>query len=118
LIGYSLAAAGVAFVLPFSAHAADPANPKAGDGVALPVADYGVASWETKGHGNHRAVLEVKEAAAVVKAQIPWRRRDANPEQKAVLLFNEKGERVYNLEIVSLTGDQCKLRFEASAPGR
>jgi hypothetical protein len=22
----------------------------------LPVAEYGVGSWETKGHGNHRAV--------------------------------------------------------------
>jgi hypothetical protein len=27
----------------------------------LPVAKYGIGSWETKGHGNHRAVLEVTE---------------------------------------------------------
>lgn len=81
-----------------------------------PVAPYGVASWETRGHGNHRAVLEVR-AAPVVKAHIPWRRRDANPEQKALILFNEKGERVKNLKILSLTGDLCELLFEAATPG-
>jgi hypothetical protein len=84
----------------------------------LPVAQYGIASWETKGHGNHRAVLELKQAAPVVKGTIPWRRRDANPEQKAILLFNENGERVTNLKVLSLTGDQGELLFEAAAPGR
>jgi hypothetical protein len=84
----------------------------------FPVAEYGVGSWETKGHGNHRAVLEVKEASPVVKAVIPWRRRDANPEQKAILLFNENGERVRNLKILSLTGDQGELLFEAATPGK
>jgi len=84
----------------------------------LPVAQYGIASWETKGHGNHRAVLELKQAEPVVKGTIPWRRRDANPEQKAILLFNENGERVTNLKVLSLTGDQGELLFEAAAPGR
>jgi len=68
----------VALLLPVAAHAADPVNlnaaspdkPTLREGVDLPVADYGVAAWETKGHGNHRAVMEVKEASAVVKGII------------------------------------------------
>ena len=68
----------MALLLPVAAHAADPVNlnaaspdkPTLREGVDLPVADYGVAAWETKGHGNHRAVMEVKEASAVVKGII------------------------------------------------
>lgn len=84
----------------------------------LPVAEYAVGSWETKGHGNHRAVLEVKEAAVAAKANIPWRRRDADPEKKAVLLLNEKGEQVKNMKVLSLTTDAGEILFEAASPGK
>jgi hypothetical protein len=84
----------------------------------LPVAKYSVGSWETKGHGNHRAVLEVTKPSVAARANIPWRRRDANPEQKAVLLFNEKGERVNNLKVLELNNDRGEILFEAATSGR
>ena len=84
----------------------------------LPVAKYSVGSWETKGHGNHRAVLEVTKPSVAARANIPWRRRDANPEQKAVMLFNEKGELVNNLKVLELNNDRGEILFDAATSGR
>jgi hypothetical protein len=74
----SLLAAACVVLLPVPANAGDPGNLNATspenqtlrEGIDLPVANYGMAAWETKGHGNHRAVLEMKEASPVVKGII------------------------------------------------
>lgn len=41
--------------------------------------------WEPS-LGNHRAVVSVEQPAAAVWAHLPWRRRDRDPEAKAVLV--------------------------------
>jgi len=84
----------------------------------LPVAEYGIGSWETNGHSNHRTVLAVTDPAVAVKAIIPGRRRNADPETKAVLLFNEKGEPIKNVKVLSLTKDQGEVLFEAATVGK
>ncbi|MBN2206592.1 MAG: hypothetical protein JW742_04240, partial [Candidatus Aminicenantes bacterium] len=59
---------------------------------------YGTGSWDAAALGNHRAVLRVKKAADAVYARIPWRRRDANPQEKAVFVYDAAtGKRILNV---------------------
>jgi len=77
-----------------------------------------VVDWDAKAFGNHRAVLKVGEKASAVWAHIPWCRRDAEPEQKNIILIEEgSGLRVTNLAIVHAEGAYGDLVFEAQRPG-
>lgn len=80
---------------------------------------YGVASWPSQ-LGNHRAVVEVDRGAEAVLVELPWRRRDPNPEQKAVLVFEAAtGKRVVNAITAGITAARGEIVFQPSAgPGR
>lgn len=84
----------------------------------LPEPPYGIGSREMKGHESHRAVPAVTDPSVAVKAIIPLRRRDADPETKAALLFNEKGEPVKNVKVLLLTKHQGEVLFEAAPAGK
>lgn len=45
------------------------------------------APWEA-GLGNHRALVRVDQAAEAVRVHLPWRRRDADPETKQILVVS------------------------------
>ena len=80
------------------------------DGIAR-----GVGEWEPEGLGNHRFVVEAP-AAREVRVDLPWRRRDANPEGKAVIVVAAKsGERVVNVRRVLVTPETGSFLFEPSA---
>ena len=49
---------------------------------------YGENYWTPDTLGNHRAIVSVNTPASVAEAYIPWRRRDANPEQKGIIVIN------------------------------
>jgi len=49
---------------------------------------YGVASWPEVGRGNHRALVSATNAAGAVRAHIPWRRRDPQPETKDMRIYD------------------------------
>lgn len=58
---------------------------------------YGTGTWDAAALGNHRAVLRVEKKADAVFARIPWRRRDINPQDKAVLVYDSStGNRIHN----------------------
>ena len=57
----------------------------------------GTGSWDAATLGNHRAVLMVAVTTDAVWAPIPWRRRDAEPEKKAIIVTNESGLRIANV---------------------
>ena len=79
---------------------------------------YGVGSWPEK-LGNHRAVVRVAGKAAAVWAHIPWRRRDAHPERKAVWVYDAKtNTRVRNVLRANIQRELGDIVFEpASGPG-
>jgi hypothetical protein len=59
---------------------------------------YGVGQWDADSLGNHRVVLHVSKKAEVVRAHIPWRRRDMNPEQKDIIVVDSAtGRRITNV---------------------
>ncbi len=79
---------------------------------------YGVGDWAEEGYGSQRAVLRVVAPAAAVRACLPWRRRDANPEMKDIRVFDAAGNRVANVERRAVTRESGEIVFEPTAgPG-
>ncbi|MBU6366880.1 MAG: DUF5107 domain-containing protein, partial [Gemmatimonadetes bacterium] len=80
---------------------------------------YGTGVWEPDSLGNHRAVLEVDEAADAVTVRIPWRRRDRTPERINVVVTNgTTGLRILNVARVRIDRDSGVVVFQAPAAGR
>jgi len=79
---------------------------------------YGTGSWDADTLGNHRAVLQVAEKAEAVRARIPWRRRDAEPEKINVIVIEEStGRRVANLLRLEVNRTYGDIVFQAQNPG-
>ena len=79
---------------------------------------YGVGFWTPDTLGNHRVVLSVSEKAEIVKAEIPWRRRDKNPEKKGLVLIDATtGKLVPNFFRHSINQEEGIILFEAPSVG-
>lgn len=75
--------------------------------------------WDTETLGNHRAIVRVDEAAKAVAVTIPWRRRDANPQDKAVIVTDEKGTLIKNVYRGVVNREYGEIVFEpVSGAGR
>ena len=88
----------------------------------MPVADadvpYGVGSWDADAFGNHRAVLNVGAPAGAVFAHIPWRRPDAKPEDRHLIVVEGRsGGRILNVERIRIGRESGDLVFEAPSAG-
>ncbi len=81
---------------------------------------YTTGSWDADTLGNHRVVLEVAAQADAVRAVIPWRRRDADPDKKnLVVVAARSGARVGNVARVSITREAGEIVFQpVSGRGR
>ena len=85
---------------------------------ALELAEYGVASWPESGFGNHRAQVSVTGNEPVHSVMIPWRRRDADVNAKAVIVVDPAGKQVANVLPVDLNRDFGSFIFDTSSgPG-
>ena len=49
---------------------------------------YGENYWTPDTLGNHRAIRFREHSRLRSGSYIPWRRRDANPEQKGIIVIN------------------------------
>jgi len=103
----------------------------------------GIGNWDPEtGLGNHRAVVRIERPAppeapakarrpakaaeapatmkpAAARAVIPWRRRDFEPEKKAVIVVDAAtGERITNVAILAITRESGDIAFEPkTVPG-
>ncbi len=79
----------------------------------------GLAAWPEEGRGNHRVLLRVDQPADAVRAHIPWRRRDLEPEKKAILVFDAAtGQRVANVVPIRVERESGDLAFQpGTVPG-
>ena len=76
---------------------------------------YGENYWTPDTLGNHRAVVSMNTPATVAEAYIPWRRRDANPEQNGIIVINAStGKVVDNVLPVEINREYGRIRFDAS----
>jgi hypothetical protein len=77
---------------------------------------YRTGTWDADALGNHRAIVQVDSPAEAVRVRIPWRRRDAAPEKKNVLVFDEQsGKRVTNVARLSITREAGEIVFEPTS---
>jgi hypothetical protein len=91
-------------------------------GGVAPVQDsdvpYGIGSWDADVLGNHRAVVRVETPADAVFAHIPWRRPDARPEDRHLIVVEGRsGSRILNVERIRVTRESGDLVFEAPSAG-
>jgi hypothetical protein len=88
--------------------------------LALDEATYGVARkpWE-EGQGSHRAVVHVEEKADAVRVNIPWRRRDRDPERKRIIVVDAASNQpITNLARLRLDRFEGVLAFQPqTVPG-
>lgn len=74
---------------------------------------FGIGSWEEDGRGNHRALVEVKEKADAVWVHIPWRRRDPNPQEKAVIIYDSAThQRITNVLVININQEYGDIVFQ------
>ncbi|WP_266168934.1 glycoside hydrolase domain-containing protein [Dyella subtropica] len=85
--------------------------------MATPTAVAPVLRWDASKFGNHRYLLQVDAPANAVHASIPWRRRDAHPEQVAVIVTGPDGDVVANVLRGSIDQASGELVFQAAKAG-
>jgi hypothetical protein len=74
---------------------------------------YGTGKWDREGLGNHRAVIEVGDNSETVYVRIPWRRRDASPEKKDLILVDAAtGKSVANLFRKTINAEFGEIVFQ------
>jgi hypothetical protein len=73
--------------------------------------------WNPDSFGNQRVVLRVTDAGSqhAVRALIPWRRRDAHPELKRLIVTDARGQRISNVATVQVRRDSGDVFFEPTA---
>lgn len=80
---------------------------------------YGTGEWDEDSLGNHRVVLNIEDKADIVRAIIPWRRRDHDPEKKGIIIIDaDSGERIQNILKVSISREYADILFQPkTVPG-
>ena len=62
--------------------------------------------------GNHRAVIKVDKSSDAVLIDFLWRRHDATPDKRRMLIINaETGKEIKNIYRVIIENERCKLIF-------
>ncbi|NPV45921.1 MAG: hypothetical protein HPY69_03095 [Armatimonadetes bacterium] len=79
--------------------------------------EYGVGSWKSTELGNQRAVVRVAEAADAVRVHLPWRRRDAEPERKAIWVHGPSGQQIENGIAPVVNREAGDVVFQAPVAG-
>jgi hypothetical protein len=81
---------------------------------------YGAGTWDSASLGNHRVVVEVVQQTEAVTVHIPWRRRDKEPQKKAVFITDAKtGKQVRNVIRLEINNEFGDLIFQPhTGPGR
>ncbi len=79
---------------------------------------YTIGTWDADRFGNHRAVVRVAAPAGAVFVHIPWRRPDATPEGRHLIVVEgASGSQILNVERVRITREFGDLVFEAPSAG-
>lgn len=80
---------------------------------------YGVGRWDVATFGNHRVVLEVEKKGDVAAVEIPWRRRDREPENKNLILVAAAGgDRIQDIVPLTVNREMARLVFRPTqGPG-
>jgi hypothetical protein len=80
---------------------------------------YGFGQWNADSLGNHRVVVKVEKKATAVIADMEWRRHDANPEEKDIVVIDaQTGAKINNVYRIAVNREKGVIAFEpATVPG-
>jgi hypothetical protein len=73
--------------------------------------------WNADALGNHRYLIQVDSPATAVHVLIPWRRRDAHPDNVAVIVTAPDGSTVANVQRGRIDQASGELVFQAVQSG-
>jgi glycosyl hydrolase family 123 len=82
-------------------------------GAAAQEIPWQIGRWNADSFGNQRVVLHVDAASGPVRAEIGWRRRDANPQAKRWIVTDDQGVRISNAISFAITRDSGDVAFDA-----
>ena len=87
-------------------------------GPAALVRRVATAPWDAASLGHHRVVVLVGAPGEVARIDIPWRRRDADPANRHLIVTDAAGQRIANVVRVLVNRERAELLFEpAAGPG-
>jgi hypothetical protein len=73
----------------------------------------GKDSWNPDSLGNHRAVVQFTGKGNIAMAEINWRRRDADPGQKRIIVQDAKtGKKITNVQTGDISREKGTVYFE------
>lgn len=80
---------------------------------------YGTGKWDADSLGNHRVVVAVDKPCDAVLATLQWRRRDANPDKKGIIIIDAAtGRRITNVARRGITQEKGEIVFQPqTVPG-
>src|ERR1700761_176395 len=73
--------------------------------------------WDADSLGNQRVILNIKaDAPGLVRSLIEWRRNDAHPENKGLILVDAStNKKINNIKIEHITRESCTIYFQRTA---
>ncbi|WP_439584991.1 glycoside hydrolase domain-containing protein [Dyadobacter bucti] len=79
----------------------------------------GQNQWNGDSLGNHRAVVQVEQAAGAAKATIDWRRRDHHTDSEIIVVDGQTTQRILNVKAENISRESGDIFFEpVSGPGK
>lgn len=73
----------------------------------------GQDNWNPDSLGNHRIIVKVERPGKIAKVNLPWRRRDENPDQKGIIIVDAaSGKRVLNVIAKNVRREAGTVYFE------
>lgn len=80
---------------------------------------YGTGTWDADSLGNHRVVVAVDHPSDAVLANLEWRRRDANPDQKNIIVVDATtGKRITNVARFTINQEMGEIVLQPqTVPG-
>lgn len=69
-------------------------------------------AWNPDSLGNHRVVLQLATTGTVAKAHINWRRSDANPQLKRIIVTDAQNHRISNAQGSAINRESGDVYFE------
>jgi len=75
-------------------------------------------AWNPDSLGNHRVVVQFNGTGKVAHVEINWRRRDAHPELKKIIIQDAKGKAISVLGVENFSREKASIYFEAPTKGK
>lgn len=80
---------------------------------------FGSGQWDSTRYGNHRFIIRLDKPCPAAAVEIPWRRRDNDPEKKHIIIVDAaSGEMVQNAIWIDINREFGRLIFQPkTTPG-